>query len=266
MKDVPTTAAASPLVMGKGRFRNLIGAAMTSFALIAALSACTNTTSNQDVVPLPEPETSAPATGQTEIPPDEPDGNSKPSVSLPQLPVGGDGSFVDDEENLQCANVSWIVEEGGPAELRDGIRILITGFRLDVEAFRIARTGCENQGPTCIGYTFTSDSEDPACSLAVWTRRPLSVAPENPQLEIAGTIQCVDVEISTCQAFVEAAQEGEGSVTLSTPFEDEPDTTPSENDTDQPGDGASTPTDDQSANPGEPTEGETTSNFIWLSG
>ena len=252
--------------MSIGRLRNLIRTAMTAAMLIAVLSACTSPTSSNDVAPPAEPETSAPATGEAEITPDEQVDDSKPSVSLPQLPVGGDGNFVDAAENLQCADVSWIVEEGGPAELRDGIRIQITGFSLDVQAFRITDTGCEDRGQTCIGYTFTSDSGNPACSQAVWTRRPLSVAPDDPQLEIAGTIECVDVDLSTCQAFVEAAQEGTGSVSLSTPSVDAPDAQPSKDQTGQPDDGESTPSNDQSATSGEATEGETASNFIRLTG
>ena len=265
MKDVSTTAG-SPLALGKGRCRNLIGTAMTSFALIAALSACTNPTSNQDVVPLPEPETSSPATGQPEITPDEPGGNSKPSVSLPQLPVGGQGRFVDDEQSLQCANVSWIVQED-VAQLQDGIRIRIDDFKLDEHTFRITGSGCEDEGPTCIGYTFTSESGNPACSLAVRTRRPLSVAPENLQLEIEGTIQCVDVSLSTCQAFVEAARRGSGSIELDVPSVDTPgtptpETQPSDDQTDEPADGESTPTSAESPTSGEATQGETAQTFL----
>ena len=266
MKDVSTTAAASPLVMGKRRFRNHIGAAMTSFAVIAALSACANPTSNQDVVPLPEPETSAPATGQPEITPEEPVGTSKPSVSLPQLPVGGQGTFVDDEQSLQCANVSWIVQEDA-AQLQDGIRIAVDGFRLDVHTFQITGSGCEDEGPTCIGYTFTSQSGNPACSLAVLTRRPLSVAPKNLRLKIAGTIQCVDVGLSTCQAFVEAARKDSGSIQLDIPSVDTPETPTSDTQssgdhTDEPADGESTPTSGESPTSGEATSSETAQTFL----
>jgi hypothetical protein len=267
MKGVSTTAAAPPPVLGKGRFRNLLGTAMTSLALIAALSACTSPTSNQDVVPPPEPETSAPATGEPEITPDVPGGVSKPSVSLPQLPVGGQGSFVDETENLQCANVSWIVEEGGPAELQDGIRIAIDGFTLDVHTFRITGSGCEDEGPTCVGYTFTSQSGNPACSLAVRTRRPLSVEPVDLELKIAGTIQCVDVSLSTCQAFIQAAQEESGSIELALPSVDTPetptpDTQPSDDQTDEPADGELTPNSGESPTSGEATPGETAQTFI----
>jgi hypothetical protein len=217
------------------------------------------------VVPIPEPETSAPATGSPDITP-EPTDTSKPSVSLPQLPVGGDSSFVDEEEDLQCANVSWIVQEDA-AQLRDGIRIAIDGFRLDVHAFQITRSGCEDEGPTCVGYTFTSESGNPACSLAVRTRRPLSVAPENPELGIAGTIQCVDISLSTCQAFVEAAQEEGDSIELQIPSVDtpetpSPDTQPSDDQTDEPADGESTPTSDESPTSGEATQGQTAQTFL----
>jgi hypothetical protein len=138
---------------------------------------------------------------------------------------------------------------------------------LDEHTFRITHSGCEDKGPTCIDYTFTSQSGNPACSLAVRTRRPLAVAPENPQLEIAGTIQCVDVSPSTCQAFVQAARKGSGSIELDIPSVDTPetptpDTQPSDDKTDEPADGESTPASGESPTSGEASPGETAQTFI----
>src|SRR5215216_6357094 len=129
--------------MRSERLRNLICAVLPSLALAAVLTSCISADPNSTVAPPAQPETSAPTTGEPDIPPDDPgngNGRPKPSVPLPRLPVGGTGEFVDQEtQNLQCANVNWIVEDGGPAELQSGIRIVITGFRLDEYSFRIAR-------------------------------------------------------------------------------------------------------------------------------
>jgi hypothetical protein len=205
---------------------------LLSLAVATVLTGCINADPNSTVAPPAEPvtsappaepETSAPATGQPDITPDNPgDGKEpKPAVSLPRLPVGGNGEFVDETQDLQCANVSWIVEQGGPGELGSGIRIVITGFQLDEHSFRFTRHGCEDVAPSCVGYTFTSGSGSPACALAVRTRRPLRQAPD-PQLGIAGTIECVDVSVTTCRDFVQAAAENRGSVELAIPS---PDTT-----------------------------------------
>lgn len=210
--------------------RNLVCSVLLSLAVATVLAGCINADPNSAVAPPAEPvtlappaepETSAPATGQPDIAPDNPgDGNEpKPAVSLPRLPVGGNGEFVDETQNLQCANVSWIVEQGGPGELRSGIRIVITGFQLDEHSFRFTRHGCEDVAPSCVGYTFTSESGSPACALAIRTRRPLKQAPD-PQLGIAGTIECVDISLSTCRDFVQAAAENRGSVELAIPWPD----------------------------------------------
>ncbi len=179
-----------------------------------------------------DPVTSAPPTGEPDIPPDE-GGDPPPSVSLPRLPVGGDSEFIDDTENLQCANVSWIVEAGGPGELRRGIQIKITDFKLDEQSFRYSREGCEDRGPTCVGYTITVDSDNPACVLAVLTNRPLLSTPDNTELRISGRIECPDVSASTCEDFVEAAEEG-GSISLSAPSVDAPEEDPSSDPTGDP--------------------------------
>jgi len=220
--------------MRSERLRNLICAVLPSLALAAVLTSCISADPNSTVAPPAQPETSAPTTGEPDIPPDDPgngNGRPKPSVPLPRLPVGGTGEFVDQEtQNLQCANVNWIVEDGGPAELQSGIRIVITGFRLDEHSFRIARHGCEDLAPSCIGYVFTSNSGSPACALAVRTRRPLTQAPD-PWLGIAGTVECVDVSVSTCRKFVEAVRKRRGSVQLSIPSLD---TTPTSDTTGSP--------------------------------
>ena len=210
--------------------RNLACSVLLSLAVATVLAGCINADPNSAVAPPAEPvtlappaepETSAPATGQPDITPDKSgDGNEpKPAVSLPRLPVGGNGEFVDEAQNLQCANVSWIVEQGGPGELRSGIRIVITGFQFDEHSFRFTRHGCEDVAPSCVGYTFTSESGSPACALAIRTRRPLKQAPD-PQLGIAGTIECVDISLSTCRDFVQAAAENRGSVELAIPWLD----------------------------------------------
>jgi len=202
-------------------FRNLICSVLLSLATATVLTGCVNADPNSTVAPPVEPETSAPATGQPDITPDNSgDGNEpEPAVSLPRLPVGGNGEFVDEAQNLQCANVSWIVEQGGPGELRSGIRIVITGFQLDEHSFRFTRHGCEDVAPSCVGYTFTSESGSPACALAIRTRRPLNQGPDS-QLGIAGTIECVDISLSTCRDFVQAAAENQGSVELAIPWLD----------------------------------------------
>ncbi|MFP5283597.1 MAG: hypothetical protein ACLGIF_09120 [Actinomycetes bacterium] len=181
-----------------------------------------------DVVVPDDPVTSAPPTGGPEPPPEEPVEEPAPSVSLPQLPVGGAGEFVDAEENLQCAAVSWIVEEDGPAALRKGIRIAITGAAVDPRVFALVEEGCEEKGESCLGYSFSADSDSPACLFAVATRRPLLGEVENTSLTVAGTVRCEAVEDWECAAFVEAARSGSGSIALAPPTPDAPTASPSE--------------------------------------
>lgn len=181
---------------------------------------------NSDVSPE-DPVTSDPATGAPDVEPD-PTQNPAPSVSLPQLPVGGTGEFVDDTQDLQCASVSWIVDPGGPGALREGIRIAITGATVDERFFAITDSGCEDLGENCVGYVFTADSESPACQLAVRTKRPLTTEVDNTSLTMAGTVECLDVEPWECDAFLAAAEEGAGSVQLSPPLPDTWEETPEE--------------------------------------
>ena len=42
----------------------------------------------------------------------------------------------------------------------------------------------------------------------------------DPQLGIAGTIECLDISLSTCRDFVQAAAENRGSVELAIPWLD----------------------------------------------
>lgn len=195
-------------------------AVVGSAVLVALLTACTApSTPPADVVP-DDPVTSAPPTGSTDVEPDDPTDQPAPSVSLPQLPVGGSGDFVDDSQDLQCAEVSWIVEQDGPGALRDGIRIDLTGAHVDDRYFQLVESGCEDRGETCAGYSFTAKSKSPACVLPVRTRRPLTVRVQNTSLTLAGTIRCLDVAPAECQAFVDAARAGSGSVQLSPPAPD----------------------------------------------
>jgi len=198
--------------------------ALAAALLAAALAGCgIAPTASPEVAVPDDPVTSAPPTGGTDIQPDEPTGDPAVSVSLPSLPVGGSGEFVDDRQDLQCAEVSWIVDEEGPAALRDGIRIDITAVRVDERVFALADDGCADRGESCVGYTFTAESASPACVLPVRTRRPLTVEVADTSLTVAGTVRCADVPAWECEAFVAAARGGVGSVQLSPPAPDETD-------------------------------------------
>jgi hypothetical protein len=116
--------------------------------------------------------------------------------------------------------VSWIVEQDGPGALREGIRIELTGAQVDSRYFELQSKGCQKKGKSCAGYTFTSDSQSPGCFFPVRTKRPLTEFVENTSLTVAGTIRCVDVEPWECEAFVAAARDGSGSVSLSPPEPD----------------------------------------------
>lgn len=202
--------------------------ALVTGVLAAVLAGCGTSPTPQSEVAPDDPVTSAPATGAPEVEPDDGGQDPAPSVSLPQLPVGGTGEFVDDTQDLQCASVSWIVDESGPGALRQGIRIAITGAKVDERFFALADSGCEDRGENCVGYVFTADSDSPACQLAVRTQRPLTREVDNTSLTLAGSVECRDVEAWECDAFLAAAEEGSGSVSLSPPLPDAPEETPEE--------------------------------------
>lgn len=216
---------------------------LTTFA-VGALGACAPSAPSSEVAPVDDPNTSAPTMGTPDVEPDQPNGNGQPSLSLPSLPVGGDSVPVEGSPGLQCASVSWIVDPAGPAALRGGFSVTITGVATDPPDFRLSRQTCVEGTPSCFGYTFSADSGNPACVVAAWARRPGASA----ALVLSGTVHCSQLPLAACRDFVTAALQVPGQVSLT----DE--TTPAEETSDS---ASPTPAQDDSTSPSPADESST---------
>jgi hypothetical protein len=166
-------------------------------------------TSSSEPEPEPEPTTedpdpTTPATS-TRAP--------NPAISVARLPVGGASQLRDDDPTLQCAEVSWIVDNDG--EIPRGTAVEITDVLFTPDVFEVVRGGCGSSQPNCVGYIFRSSAQ--RCDLLV--RLVGTIPPDiEPSVGFAGLVYCPRNDSPACRAFVEAlGDQQQISVQLSVP-------------------------------------------------
>jgi len=144
--------------------------------------------------------------------------NSNPAISVARLPVGGASELREDDPTLQCAEVSWIVDNHG--EIPRGTAVEITGTLFTPEVFEVVRGGCGTSRPNCVGYIFRSTAQ--RCDLLV---RLVGTIPENtsPSVGFTGLAYCPRNDSPACRRFVAAlGDQQQISVQLTVPPSPEP--------------------------------------------
>ena len=164
--------------------------------------------------PEPTPEDTDPTTAASSS-------NDNPAISVARLPVGGGSQLSEDDPTLQCAEVSWIVDNNG--EIPRGLAVEITAPLFTPKVFQVVRGGCGTSQPNCVGYIFRSAAQ--RCDLLV---RLVGTIPENtsPSVGFAGLVYCPHNDSTTCRQFVAAlGDQQQISVQLTVPPLPEPGTT-----------------------------------------
>ena len=147
--------------------------------------------------------------------------DDNPAIAVARLPVGGASEVRQDDPSLQCAEVSWIVDNDG--EIPRGTAIEITKVLFTPKVFELVRGGCGTSPPNCLGFIFRSTSQ--RCDLLV---RLVGTIPGNtsPSVGFAGLVYCPRNDSESCRHFVEAlGDQPQISVQLTVPPQPEPETT-----------------------------------------
>lgn len=166
--------------------------------------------------PEPTPEDTDPTTASSSS-----SSNSNPAISVARLPVGGGSELREDDPTLQCAEVSWIVDNNG--EIPRGTAVEITAPVFSPKVFEVVRGGCGTSQPNCVGYIFRSTAQ--RCDLLV---RLVGTIPENtsPSVGFTGLVYCPRNDSPACRQFVAAlGDQQQISVQLTVPPTPEPGTT-----------------------------------------
>ena len=180
-------------------------------------SAADTTSSDQSSSePGPEPEPTTenpdPTTPATN------NGNGNPAISVARLPVGGGSELSEDDPTLQCAQVSWIVDNNG--EIPRGTAVELTAPLFSPKVFQVVRGGCGSAQPNCVGYIFRSTAQ--RCDMLV---RLVGTIPEgtSPSVGFAGLVYCPRNDSTSCRDFVAAlGDQQQISVQLTVPPTPEP--------------------------------------------
>jgi hypothetical protein len=170
--------------------------------------------------PAPEPEPTPEDTDPTT--PASSSSNGNPAISVARLPVGGGSELRQDDPTLQCAEVSWIVDNNG--EIPRGTAVELTDALFTPDVFEVVRSGCGSSQPNCIGYIFRSTAQ--RCDLLV---RLVGTIPENTSASVgfAGLVYCPRNDSQSCEQFVAAlGDQQQISVQLTVPPAPEPDPAP----------------------------------------
>jgi hypothetical protein len=180
----------------------------------------TTTSNDTTTEPAPEPEPTTedpdPTTGSSSS------SNGNPSISVARLPVGGGSELREDDPTLQCAEVSWIVDNKG--EIPRGTAVELTKVLFTPNVFKVVRGGCGTSQPNCIGYIFRSAAQ--RCDLLV---RLVGTIPEgtSPSVGFAGLVYCPRNDSPSCRDFVAALDDQpQISVQLTVPPPPEPEPDP----------------------------------------
>lgn len=179
-------------------------------------SSSDQSTSEPGPEPEPTPEDPDPTT-----PASSSSSNGNPAISVARLPVGGGSELSEDDPALQCAEVSWIVDNNG--EIPRGTAVEITGVRFTPKVFEVVRGGCGSSQPNCVGYIFRSTAQ--RCDLLV---RLVGTIPEetSPSVGFSGLVYCPRNDSAACRQFVAAlGDQQQISVQLTVPPAPEPGTT-----------------------------------------
>ena len=174
-----------------------------------------SSTSEPGPEPTPTTENPDPTTGSSSS------SNSNPSISVARLPVGGGSELREDDPTLQCAEVSWIVDNNG--EIPRGLAVEITAPLFSPKVFQVVRGGCGTSQPNCVGYIFRSAAQ--RCDLLV---RLVGTIPADtsPSVGFAGLVYCPHNDAQSCRQFVAAlGDQQQISVQLTVPPQPEPGTT-----------------------------------------
>jgi hypothetical protein len=171
----------------------------------------TGTASSVESSQEPEPEPSTESTEPTT--PATSSRESNPAISVARLPVGGASQLRDDDPTLQCAEVSWIVDNHG--QIPRGTAVELTDVLFTPDVFEVVRGGCGTSQPNCVGYIFRSTAQ--RCDLLV--RLVGTIPPDTgPSVGFAGLIYCPRNDSPACRAFVAAmGDQQQISVQLSVP-------------------------------------------------
>lgn len=177
----------------------------------------TSTDTTTEPAPDPDPTTEDPdpTTGSSSS------SNGNPSISVARLPVGGGSELREDDPTLQCAEVSWIVDNDG--EIPRGTAVELTRVLFTPNVFQVVRGGCGTSQPNCIGYIFRSAAQ--RCDLLV---RLVGTIPEgtSPSVGFSGLVYCPRNDSPSCRDFVAALgdqQQISVQLTVPPPPEPEPD-------------------------------------------
>jgi hypothetical protein len=171
-------------------------------------------TSEETSEPDPDPEPEDPDATT----PESPGGNDNPAISVARLPVGGGSELREDDPTLQCAEVSWIVDNDG--EIPRGTAVELTRVLFTPAVFRVVSDGCGTAQPNCVGFIFRAAAQ--RCDLLV---RLVGTIPEGtgPSVGFAGNVYCPRNDSESCRRFVEAlGDQRQISVQLTVPPQPEP--------------------------------------------
>jgi hypothetical protein len=149
--------------------------------------------------------------------------NANPAIAVARLPVGGQSDDDPDDPSLQCAHVSWIVDQGGDGEIPKGTAVEITRALFTPDVFTAQRSRCGTDKPSCIGYIFRSTQQQ--CDLLV---RVVGTVPQGvaPSVGFRGLVYCPRNTSESCRRFVAAlANQKQISVDLNVPRAPEPEPT-----------------------------------------
>lgn len=166
-----------------------------------------STSSSQEPEPEPTTESTDPTTPATSS------RAPNPAISVARLPVGGASEVRDDDPTLQCAEVSWIVDNNG--QIPRGTAVELTDVLFTPDVFEVVRGGCGTPQPNCVGYIFRSTAQ--RCDLLV--RLVGTIPPDTePSVGFAGLVYCPRNDSPACRAFVAAmGDQQQISVQLSVP-------------------------------------------------
>lgn len=173
------------------------------------------TTSEPPPDPEPTTEDPSPTTGTSSS-----SSRGNPAISIARLPVGGASELREDDPTLQCAEVSWIVDNDG--EIPRGTAVELTDVLFTPDVFEVVRGGCGTNQPNCVGYIFRSAAQ--RCDLLV---RLVGTIPEDtgPSVGFAGLVYCPRNDSPSCRDFVSAlGDQQQISVQLTVPPQPEPET------------------------------------------
>jgi hypothetical protein len=181
----------------------------------------TSTSDQSTSEPAPEPEPTPEDTDPTTATSSS-SSNGNPAISVARLPVGGGSELRDDDPTLQCAEVSWIVNNNG--EIPRGTAVELTDVLFNPDVFEVIRSGCGTSQPNCIGYIFRSAAQ--RCDLLV---RLVGTIPDNtsPSVGFAGLVYCPRNDSQSCRQFVASlGDQRQISVQLLVPPTPEPEPDP----------------------------------------